>query len=115
MSGLGVDTRTIVLSLTLPNGSKVVIRGEHDGVNPGMTWDADCDDVTIPVEVMEDVQVDGIHSAREEAEEAAKDRSTCSHCLARTYRGNEDCVCEGDQGDAEDYDVVMHELTGGLS
>lgn len=32
----------------------------------------------------------------------AKERATCSKCLARTYRG-EECVCP-DGGDAEDYD-----------
>ena len=32
----------------------------------------------------------------------AKERATCSQCLARTYR-NEECVCR-DGGDAEDYD-----------
>ena len=38
-------------------------------------------------------------------EEEAKERSTCSECLARTYRG-EECVCD-DGGDAEDYDEIM--------
>lgn len=43
---------------------------------------------------------------REDAEEAAKERATCSTCLARTYRGNEECVCD-DEGDAEDYDEAL--------
>lgn len=47
----------------------------------------------------------------EEAEAQAKERSTCSVCLARTYR-QEECVCE-DGGDAEDYDVVMQGLGHG--
>lgn len=41
----------------------------------------------------------------EPLEQEAKERSTCSACLARTYRG-EECVCE-DGGDAEDFDVVV--------
>ena len=43
----------------------------------------------------------------EEAIERAKERSTCSVCLARTYR-QEECVCE-DGGDAEDYDEALQE------
>lgn len=43
-----------------------------------------------------------------EIEELAKERSTCSVCLARTYR-QEECVCD-DGGDAEDFDEVMGEL-----
>jgi L-2-hydroxyglutarate oxidase LhgO len=37
--------------------------------------------------------------------EEAKERATCSVCLARTYRG-EECVCD-DGGDAEDYNEVI--------
>lgn len=43
--------------------------------------------------------------ADREAVEAAKERSTCSNCLARTYR-DEECVCE-DEGDAEEYDEAL--------
>lgn len=40
--------------------------------------------------------------------EEAKERSTCSVCLARTYR-HEECICEP-EGDAEDYDIVLEGL-----
>ena len=40
--------------------------------------------------------------------EEAKERSTCSTCLARTYRG-EGCMCI-DDGNVEDYDEVLAEL-----
>lgn len=39
----------------------------------------------------------------------AKEAATCSKCLARTYRG-EECVCDTDEGDAEDYDEVLTRL-----
>lgn len=42
-------------------------------------------------------------------EDEAKERATCSTCLARTYRG-EECVCENG-GDAEDFDVLMEQIS----
>jgi hypothetical protein len=55
--------------------------------------------------MLDDVTIVLTAADREEAEEAAKERATCSVCLARTYRG-EECVCE-DGGDAEDYDEAL--------
>lgn len=51
------------------------------------------------------------HMLEQGVEERAKERATCSVCLARTYRGNEDCVCE-DGGDAEDYDEALADEQG---
>jgi hypothetical protein len=48
------------------------------------------------------------HMLEMSAEERAKARATCSVCLARTYRGNEECVCE-DGGDAEDFDEALRD------
>jgi hypothetical protein len=51
------------------------------------------------------------HMLEQGVEERAKERATCSVCLARTYRGNEECVCE-DGGDAEDYDEALADEQG---
>lgn len=48
--------------------------------------------------------------APDDADQAAKERATCSRCLARTYRG-EECVCD-DEGDAEDYDEALADERG---
>lgn len=55
----------------------------------------------------ERLMVDEIERTIDNALENAKNRSTCSVCLARTYR-SEDCLCPGG-GDAEDYDEVLEE------
>jgi hypothetical protein len=51
-------------------------------------------------------------TAEREAEEAAKERSTCSHCLSRTYR-QEECLCPVEpgapEGDAEDFDEALED------
>lgn len=54
----------------------------------------------------ERLMVDEIEGQLDNFIERVKERATCSGCLARTYRGNEECVCE-DGGDAEDYDEVL--------
>lgn len=51
------------------------------------------------------------HMLEPGVEERAKERATCSVCLARTYRGNEECVCE-DGGDAEDFDEALTDEQG---
>lgn len=51
------------------------------------------------------------HMLERGVEERAKLRATCSECLARTYRGNEECVCE-DGGDAEDFDEALRDEQG---
>lgn len=56
----------------------------------------------------ERLMVDEIELIIDSAVGKAKERATCSACLARTYRGNEDCLCPGG-GDAEDYDEVLEE------
>jgi hypothetical protein len=100
VSGYGYDTETLTLVVILPDGEPVRVVGENDGVN-GFTWTASRGADALEVRTDHRVLIDGI---TEEDDDEAKERATCSRCLARTYR-NEECVCE-DGGDAEDYDEV---------
>lgn len=103
MSGYGYDTSTATIRVTLPDGEIVEVTGANDGVN-GYEWSARMvgNDLRLEVTVDEVVLIDGMQPA---AEEEAKQRATCSTCLARTYR-HEECVCE-DGGNAEDYDEAL--------
>jgi hypothetical protein len=103
MSGFAYDTETLTLVVILPDGEPVLVVGENDGVN-GFTWSASRGANALEVRMDHRVLIDGIT----EEDDEAKERATCSRCLARTYR-DERCVCE-DGGDAEDYDEVREEL-----
>lgn len=65
MSGYGHDTETLRLTVDLPDGSTVRVRGDNDGVN-GFTWTAEHRDEEIGVRVDHEVLIDGITPADDE-------------------------------------------------
>jgi hypothetical protein len=70
VSGFGHDTETLRLTVTLPDGATVRIKGANDGVN-GFEWSAMYDrhvgeDVHLSVDVDHEVLIDGITPADDE-------------------------------------------------